>query len=41
MEGEKDFDDWMESIAFVDGGGKDLETELKEDRTDDPEGDRG
>jgi len=34
------FREWLESITFVDEDGKPLPTELTEDPTPDPEGDR-
>lgn len=37
---EKEFNDWMESISFVDEEGVVLPVKLTEDETNDPEGDR-
>ena len=39
-ENEEEFDDWMDSITFVDKDGKTIEPELTEDKSLDPEGDR-
>ena len=38
--GEKEFNDWLESIVFVDKDGRPLPVVLTEDKSDDPEGDR-
>ena len=38
--GEKEFNDWLESITFVDKNGKPLPVVLTEDDSDDPENDR-
>lgn len=35
------FNEWLESIRFVDKNGKVLPTKLYPDTTPDPEGDRG
>lgn len=40
MEGEKDFNEWLESVTFVDDAGEELSLELKRDRSIDREGDR-
>jgi hypothetical protein len=37
---EKEFNEWMESITFVDEDDNVLPVELTDDITDDPEGDR-
>ena len=37
---EKDFNDWLESINFVDSEGRVVPTRLVEDTYYDPEGDR-
>lgn len=39
-EGEEDFIKWLESISFVDEEGIQLPVELKDDDSEDPEGDR-
>lgn len=39
-ESEKDFNEWMNSIDFVDDKGIVIKPELTEDITEDPEGDR-
>ena len=38
---EKDFNDWMSSIEFVDENNIPLPIVLTKDESDDPEGDRG
>lgn len=38
--GEQDFNEWLESIQFVDSEGKPLPSELTEDDSQDPENDR-
>jgi hypothetical protein len=37
---ELDFNEWLNSIEFVDEEGKVSETKLTDDESDDPEGDR-
>lgn len=37
---EKDFNDWLQSIKFVDKDGKVILTKLEKDNSDDPENDR-
>ena len=37
---EKEFNDWLESIVFVDKDGRPLPVILTDDESDDPEGDR-
>lgn len=37
---EKEFNEWIESISFVNDEGNVLPVELTDDETDDPEGDR-
>ena len=39
-EQEFDFNKWLESIEFVNSKGELLPAELKEDNSEDPEGDR-
>ena len=41
VESEKDFQEWMESIIWVDQDGKIVPPVLVEDTSPDPEGDRG
>ena len=38
---EEEFNNWLESIEFVDEDGNIIAPELTEDESDDPEGDRG
>ena len=38
---EEEFNNWLESIEFVDDDGNIIVPELTEDESDDPEGDRG
>jgi len=40
-ESEDNFNAWLDSIEFVDEDGLDIDYELSEDESDDPEGDRG
>lgn len=37
---EKAFNEWLESIKFVDKNGKVMPTKLYNDESDDPDGDR-
>ena len=37
---EKDFNEWLESIEFVDKDGELMDLSLEEDESDDPEFDR-
>lgn len=39
-EKEKEFNDWLNSIEFVDEKGNISEAKLTDDESDDPEGDR-
>lgn len=41
VESENEFNEWLESIRFVDREGRPLPLELTEDDSPDPEGDRG
>lgn len=38
---DQEFNEWLESISFVDEEGTVLPVELQEDDSEDPEGDRG
>jgi len=38
---EDEFNEWLNSIEFVDKDGNIIEPELTKDTTEDPEGDRG
>jgi len=38
---EKSFDEWMDSITFVNPDGSPADVRLMEDDSSDPEGDRG
>ena len=38
---EDEFNEWLNSIEFIDENGEVIEPELTEDITSDPEGDRG
>lgn len=40
-EKEKEFNEWLESITFVDKEGNPSPHVLEDDDSDDPEGDRG